>query len=378
MAWKTPLSHYIPEFNPSDSAVRDKANLIDFLRHSTGLSSPQLLVLGPRGTLIHPEKDFVQLMNNSPTYDENGSRYNRWWSYNNWGYGLVAVALERVYQQHYEDILDQKLLGPLNLTHTVVNSSELRQDSNIAYPYVVLDNGTFHRSASDNWTYQNHRPANAAMGMRSCVRDMLSWALCVLKSEKNEQEARDHLDGNERQSWTFPNASQTRKGRWTRPWPGKRPINDTTAYCMGWYKTTIPSQMLGFLSYNDMTREEKEQSKEPDFDSVLGMESCKRELIAHNGVFVGSTSALYTFPETQSAIIAFANGLQDADAAEFAAQILMQALFDLKPEVDVLALARRESHLRKQHFTSCILPNLEADRDTNAFEFPREQYIGDF
>ncbi|KAH7256199.1 beta-lactamase/transpeptidase-like protein [Fusarium tricinctum] len=187
MAWKTPLSHYIPEFKHPDPAVREKANLIDFLRHSTGLSSPQLLILGPRGTLIHPEKDFVQLMNTSPSCDENGSRHNRWWSYDNWGYGLVAVALERVYQRHYEDILRQKFLSPLNLSRTVVDSSELSQDSNIAYPYVVLDNGTFHRSTSDKWTYQNHRPANAALGMRSCVRDMLSWALCVLESEKESK-----------------------------------------------------------------------------------------------------------------------------------------------------------------------------------------------
>jgi CubicO group peptidase (beta-lactamase class C family) len=126
-------------------------------------------------------------MNTSPSCDENGSRHNRWWSYDNWGYGLVAVALEWVYQQHYEGILRQKFLSPLNLSRTVVDSSELRQGSNIAYPYVVLDNGTFHRSTSDKWTYQNHRPANAALGMRSCVRDMLSWALYVLESEKESK-----------------------------------------------------------------------------------------------------------------------------------------------------------------------------------------------
>jgi CubicO group peptidase (beta-lactamase class C family) len=61
MAWKTPLSHYIPEFKHPDPAVCEKANLNDFLRHSTGLSSPQLLVLGPRGTLIHPEKGLCSI-----------------------------------------------------------------------------------------------------------------------------------------------------------------------------------------------------------------------------------------------------------------------------------------------------------------------------
>lgn len=153
MDWKTPVSHYIPGFNSSDPEVREKTNLLDCLRHSTGISSPQLLILGPRGTLIHPETDFVQLMSTCPTRDEHGSRCSRWWSYNNWGYGLVAIALQRVYQQPYADILHERLLGPLDLTRTIVHSGAMGSENNIAYPHVKLDNGIFCRSGSDNWTY---------------------------------------------------------------------------------------------------------------------------------------------------------------------------------------------------------------------------------
>lgn len=56
---------------------------------------------------------------------------------------------------------------------------------------------------------------------------------------------------------------------------------------------------------------------------------------------------LHTFAETQNAIIVFANGLQDADTTEFAARILTQGLFDPRLEVNIIALTRHESHLRK-------------------------------
>ncbi|KAI0485622.1 beta-lactamase/transpeptidase-like protein [Xylaria cf. heliscus] len=374
MDWKTPLSYYVPEFEPSDPDV-NKANLIDFLRHSSGLSSPQLLIIGPQGMLIHSEKDFVQLMNTCPAYDENGNRYNRSWLYNNWGYGLVATALQRAYQRPYADIIQNRILMPLGLSRTIVSGSSLASESNIAYPYALLDDGAFRRLESDRWTYQNHTPANAAMGMRSCVEDMLSWASNILKAEHNERIDRIFTTSSGNDDTVLYNVHQTRKGRWTRPSSSNDDLTNSTVYCMGWYRTIIPSSMLGFLSYNDMTREE---STGGFHNPMIGVESPEKEVVAHNGVFCGSTSALYTFRDTQSAIIAFANGLQDADASEFAVQIITQALFDLKPKVDILKLARREVNLRKRHFAESLLSEWERNRDTATPEAPREQYVGDF
>ncbi|KAI8931876.1 hypothetical protein NX059_010780 [Plenodomus lindquistii] len=133
--------------------------------------------------------------------------------------------------------------------------------------------------------------------------------------------------------------------------------------------------MLGFLSYNDMTRELPDETK---LKYTIGVGSPKKELVAHNGVFYGSSCALYTFADTQSAIVAFANGQQDADAAEFAVQIITQALFDLKPEVDILSLARQEVFLRKQNFTESLLFDWESDREIGLTEPPREQYVGKY
>ena len=375
MEWKTPLSQYIPEFKPSDPVVHREATLIDFLRHSSGLSSPQLLILGPRGTLINSEENFVQLVNSCPTSDQNGSRYNRWWLYNNWGYGLVAVALQRVYRQPYADFIRHRILNPLGLNRTFILGSAVRSQSNIAYPYARLDDGTFHRLESDLWTYQDHTPANAAMGMRSCVRDMLSWASAILKAEQRESSDKNLKADDSTDFSVLRNVHQTRKGWWTRPSPSNDILTDSTMYCMGWYRTTIPTLMLGFLSYNGVTQEEYGKK---DLNFVIGVESPEKEVVAHNGVFCGSSSAFYTFPGTQSAIITFANGLQGADAAEYAAQIISQALFDLHPKVDILTLARREIDLEKRHFMDSLSSDREKKQDNAIPEAPREDFVGDF
>lgn len=86
--------------------------------------------------------------------------------------------------------------------------------------------------------------------------------------------------------------------------------------------------------------------------STLGVESPSRKVVAHNGIIAGSSSTVYTFPETDSAIVVFANGQQDADAADFTAQMLFQALFDSKPYIELLVLAEEEAKLRKEEYPS--------------------------
>ncbi len=123
--WLTPLSTVLPGFNPmGDSEIHKNGTMRDFLRHSSGLSCPQILMLGPRGTLINDEDDFIPLMNAAPTEDEDGQRYNRWWIYNNCGYGLLALALQKLYKQRYTDLIQHRILDPLKMTRTTVCSKE--------------------------------------------------------------------------------------------------------------------------------------------------------------------------------------------------------------------------------------------------------------
>ncbi|THC94372.1 hypothetical protein EYZ11_006170 [Aspergillus tanneri] len=95
LQWLDPIQKYIPEFDPiGDPNIGQKADLIDALRHSTGLGVPNLLCLGPRSTLLNDEKDYIKLLNSMPTANHEGHRFNSWWMYNNYAYSLIAKVVE--------------------------------------------------------------------------------------------------------------------------------------------------------------------------------------------------------------------------------------------------------------------------------------------
>lgn len=60
-------------------------------------------------------------------------------------------------------------------------------------------------------------------------------------------------------------------------------------------------------------------------------------------------------PETQSAVVITTNGGDFGDASNFTAQILIQALFDLTPRVDLTPWVKRETDLARRVFDDKLL-----------------------
>ncbi|THC95814.1 hypothetical protein EYZ11_004724 [Aspergillus tanneri] len=186
LSWLHPIQKYIPEFNPSgDPNIGLKADLIDALRHSTGLAQPTLLCLGPRSTILNNEKDYIRLLNSLPTSNHEGQRFNSWWMYNNYPYGLVAKVVEVVSGQSYASYVREHILTPLQMHSTVISSRDWKKD-NVAHPYVYTSDGKYAKLSSESWPCDDHSPLLAAMGMRSSLNDMLTWSKAVLEAETQE------------------------------------------------------------------------------------------------------------------------------------------------------------------------------------------------
>jgi CubicO group peptidase (beta-lactamase class C family) len=382
--WEKPLSSYIPDFNPvEDPEIGKSADLIDCLRHSTGLGNPQILILAPRGHVVGREEDFVKFINEVPTSNASGQRFNSWWLYNNYSYGLVSIALQNVYHQRYHHFLRERVLKPLGMTRTAVTTEDFIQDDNVAPPTARMESGEVVKLKSEEFTSADHSPTLAAMGMRSSVNDMLKWAAAVLMAEK--EEARNDKDplptktiSEDHQALHYlknplKNVTITRRSQWTRPVRDK--YQNESAYCLGWCRLVMPSSMLGWTGWNYMTRDDEEKT---NTKYILSTSSPPRLVLQHNGIANGSSCAFYTFPETQSAVIAFSNGIQDGDAADFCAHIMIQALFDLQPHVDLLSLAKIEADLRQNRFYQKILSDWARHRNITVPEAPVTDYEGDY
>lgn len=376
LQWLDPIQKYLPEFDAiGDSEIGRKADIIDALRHSVGLSDPTALLVGPRNVILQNDENFVKLLNSMATNNSEGQRFNRHWMYSNGSYGLIAKVVERVVGCRYSDFVKEQILKPLGMTRTFVSRRDLAEDDNVAYPYAPLNDGTLFKVSTESWPCENHSPILAATGMASSLNDALTWTIAVLSAERQETQSKLHYPkcAEVLGSGPLKQMTKVRKAYWTRPTEDE--FKNEAAYCMGWIRVVLPSSILGGFSGNFWTRKD---SNKLHLKNILGVDSPNRLAIGHNGGMRGSLSAIWTFPETESAVVVLTNGRGHGDASDFVAQILIQALFDLQPHVDMIPWARKEAELgHKWVGEELIKPWEESQRNT---ERRRDQraYTGEY
>ncbi|KAL2865869.1 serine hydrolase domain-containing protein [Aspergillus lucknowensis] len=375
LSWTDPIRKYVPEFDPvDDPRIGQEADIIDCLRHSTGLSPPSMLCLGPGGTILTDEEDLIPLLNVMPAVDGEGKeRFNREWIYNNYVVGLVALIVQRVSGQRFADFVRGRILDPLGMRRTAVRRSDLGGDGNVAAPCVKKSNGRFHGLSDESWPCEEYTPLLAATGMRSCLNDMLTWCIAVLDAERSENDSsyQSQVPNNPLKQMT-----RVRRGYWTRPADDPEFSKDA-AYGMGWFRADIPSSMLSAFSGNGFSRE-KEYRLHLQHILGKGSEAAPFQVVGHTGGMRGSIFSVFTFPETQSAIVTMTNGRDFGDASDFTAQLLIQALFDMKPTLDLASWARTEAQLAGSNYQKHIERPWRENRHLGDLERDPLLYVGDY
>ncbi|KAL4958565.1 beta-lactamase/transpeptidase-like protein [Aspergillus filifer] len=361
LSWTDPVQKYLPEFDPvGDPRIGKEADIIDILRHSTGLRVPNLLCIGPGATPVSDEEDLVPLLNIMPTSDEKGQRFNREWWYNNSVYGLAALIVQRITGQRFADFVRERILIPLGMNRTILKRSDLESADNVAVPYTTLSNKVITPLSEKAWPCDNNSPLLGGTGIRSSLEDMLTWCIAVLDAERveNEPDYQPQVPNN-----PLKQMNRVRRGYWTRP-SDDPDFSKNTAYCMGWFRARLPSSMLGALSGNQQSREKEHQMH---LQHILGRDQADRpiQMIGHTGGMIGSVFSVFTFPETQSAVVTMTNGRDLGDSSDFTAQILIQALFDMTPKVDLTLWAKKEAELARSHYRKQYEQPWEENRRPN-------------
>lgn len=113
---------------------------------------------------------------------------------------------------------------------------------------------------------------------------------------------------------------------WTRP--HNDPFQNEAAYHFGWLRATMPTCMLSWGSWNSVFAKNATPEQKPFRDQmILGRSSEQRLLYRSPGVGFCGTGSVNLFPETQSAVVVFSDGLNCGDASDIVACMLTQALF---------------------------------------------------
>lgn len=239
----------------------------------------------------------------------------------------------------FVEVLNIKVVEPLGMTQTLISREDYAKNGNVAHGYVRMHNGEWSRTENP-FPDETHPALLACMGITSSVNDMLVFCAAVL-NRYDEEKDRPSEERQPMLGQLQENPLRQIRASWDIYWA--RPMEDVfendTAYAMGWYETTMPSGALGLLSHNHRRYLNVKDSVVP---YIIGKDSLRREVHAHSGITNGETATVYVLPDSHSAVVAFSNAADAGDAAETAAQILLQALFDRTPKIDLLVPLRQE------------------------------------
>ena len=380
LAWTDPVGRYLPEFAPrGDAHIAAEATFNDFLRHSSGITNPVVTVFGPGGRLIVPPRDFIAVVNDAPTGYRGDPYFNRTWVYSNIAYGLLTLVVERLTGVPYAHFLQDRILRPLGMLHTALTADRVATGSGakVAYAYAQMEDGSW-EPLEHEWTSEAHSPALGMVGVRSSVRDMLIFSAAVMQAfspvashDVSAFKVLEHVRENPlRQMGAILDDYY-----WTRPHDD--PFGHEARYHLGWMKVVMPSCMVSWGSWNGTLADNAGPEHRKFRDAhILGARSAgTRLLYKSTGIGFCGTGSVNLFPETRSAVVVFANGLNCVDVADFSASLLIQALFDLRPPVDIIAVAKREARVRLAEFDD-VMQDLRQHRDVSRPERDHAEYVG--
>ncbi|KAK3947438.1 beta-lactamase-domain-containing protein [Pseudoneurospora amorphoporcata] len=349
--WSTQMKDLLEGFE-TDEKIQHLATLSDCLSHRTGLSGDMSIAhQGDQEFLL--TKD--ELLPAVATLEKVGQFRNDW-IYNNWGYSLAGLVLEKFSGRSFEDSLREYVVEPLSLHSTTTKPDPY---GDFAFAHAALDNGDIHQLPTkipfDKSIFET------AGGIYSNVSDLLAWAKAILAAEQK----------------LYSGPLKEVPTILSNQVPLDNPSRNHRFYGYGWVRTALPD-VVGLQGDNAelFSRDEL---------PVLGSKYQPMMTYYHQGAGIGYYSAIFMFPETNSAVVVLTNSMPLNDVADWIAQVYITALFRFedggKTYLDLanqyVELARR-SRERKLGLVKEMRKGLENERSM-AHSYPHlDQYIGQY
>jgi CubicO group peptidase (beta-lactamase class C family) len=342
------VTRYLPSFHTKNSpAVSQEMTVKDLLSHCSGLSPLPYEVIGKNGSVFARRENVIQICNNLP----HESDFRSEWKYNNWMFALAGVLIQQVSQRTFGQLVQHEVFDPLSMTRTATENP--KADDNYARPYLAFSDGSSDPvqlpSLSDGWAF------DASGSVRSSVSDTLTWAKALMNARRTSFD--DYKEVSTPHSHPFSWLSGCFKSRQPRPphpLDEKVPNQSTLpqslvhalraaqtphfplatdpnqAYALGLFTFQLPTTGMNLVTNTDVITTPYR----------IGATSPPLTVVGHTGELGGFLSAYWTLPEEDSAVVVFCNSFQlNGDPTNIVAQLLIQTLFNLQPQVDFLSVA---------------------------------------
>jgi CubicO group peptidase (beta-lactamase class C family) len=163
-----PLSRYLPELRMNAPLSADSVTLRSLLTHTSGLRN-EPVVFRTAFSGVHDDATLIRLLGQSTPIP-------RAYSYDNLGYVVAALAMERATGRDWQDLLRDEVFRPLGMMHTTARVSEAKAAGwPLASPHLTGSDSTI-RIALEKQDNTMH-PAG---GMFTTAEDLVRWVQAQL------------------------------------------------------------------------------------------------------------------------------------------------------------------------------------------------------
>lgn len=324
--WDAPVIDYLPGFRMYDPYVTQEMTVRDLLVHRSGLG------LGAGDLLWWPASSYSRKeIVDRIRYLKPATSFRTAYAYDNVLYSVAGQVVQAVSGLDWEDFVQQRILQPVGMTHSLSRISRLSQMDNIAVPHAEI-NGSVRPIAA--FTMDNVNPAG---GICSCSDDMAKWMIVQLDSGRLANGTRLFSQTSHKQLWSLVTPI---------------PISDPPA-CLSPVKTDFRGYGLGFSL----------------------AEYRGKKVVQHTGGLPGYVSKVTMIPEIDLGITVLTN--QESDYA-FAAITYYIMDYYLSAQWDWLAgyvrfkahndsLLALEEHERNSERVTSSRPSLSLSAYTGTF-----------
>lgn len=312
--WNMPVREILPSFGDGHGEIGRMITIADLLAHRSGIASPDTFFFQDNNELLLEKHDAIKTFN----YGKERGAFRDSYIYNNFGYAVVALLIEKLSGQEFGAFLRHSILDPLHLERTTTD--DVSTDANVGRCYCVLQDHSLCRVPGPR--VGTGSLLEGAAGIKSTVNDLLRLYQAFLEAVNDQvQRVSTSTEGS-----PFKQCSTLIRGH---SFLDDAPLRES-AYGLGWIRCQFPG-VVGKQGINARLRMDL---------PVIGKGAPSRFCLYHEGLMPGSSSNVYAFPETMTIIVVLQSSNSLNDCPDWIAQLLIETVFDFPERIDWLGLAR--------------------------------------
>ena len=222
--WDTKVKDHLPDFVLHNEEQASEIKVRHLLSHTTGLplhSYTNLLEEGMEIKDIMPKLKSVDLI----------SKEGQMMSYQNVAFAIIEQVLQTATDKNFEQLLEDNIFGPANMTHSSCSIEGLDSDTNMANPHRWSSASKKYYPTKQNNKYYN---APSAGGINTSISDASQW-LQILLGNKPDIVPLQVLD-----SVFSPEVKTSRNRKYFNRWPGVK----ESYYAKGWRMIEFDSRTI--------------------------------------------------------------------------------------------------------------------------------------